>query len=147
MIDVPDIRQTTGYTCGPAAVRAALAVHGWQFSERALEDAMGATPNAGTSPRGILAAMRTIGFAHTAGTMDLADLRHFTRRGVPVVALITGSAGIGHYVTVAGVDRWYVYFHDPAGGTTAGYRRRRFLDVWRDGDWRQWGVAIRQRPK
>jgi predicted double-glycine peptidase len=141
MIDIPDIRQQTGYTCGPAAVRAALSAVGLDFSEADLTAAMKTTA-AGTSPRSMVAAMLTMGFDFTAGTMDLADLRHFTHRGYPVVALVTGLDGAGHYVTVAGMDRRDVHLHDPAHGALS-FRRAAFLDRWCDGDWRQWACAIR----
>jgi predicted double-glycine peptidase len=139
MIDIPDVRQSTGYTCGPAAVRAALSAVGYEFSEADLAAAMGTT-TAGTSPRGMLAALRTMGFDFTAGTMDLSDLAHFTRRGCPVVCLTTLVGG--HYVTVAGLDRRCVHYHDPLAGTLW-FPRRHFLDRWHDGDWQQWACAIR----
>jgi predicted double-glycine peptidase len=145
MLQIPDIRQQTGYTCGPAAVRAALAVHGWHFGESDLAAAMGTT-SAGTSPRGILAGLRATGFRHTAGAADLADLTHWTRRGIPVVALVTGLNGVGHYVTVAGTDRRNVTFQDPTAGPLV-FRRAAFLNRWHDGQWRQWACAIRQRPR
>jgi predicted double-glycine peptidase len=84
-----------------------------------------------------------MGFPCTAGTMDLADIRHFTGRGVPVVALITPETKIGHYVTVRGADRGGVYFHDPTRGSRA-LTRRGFLDRWHAGKWRQWACAIKR---
>ena len=48
--------------------------------------------------------------------MTVADLRHLTGTGRPVVCPIQlGPAG-GHWVVVAGVAYNAVYFHCPAGG-------------------------------
>lgn len=144
---VPDVRQSTTYSCGAAALQAVLCAWGIDSRERTLMDECGTTEAAGTAPEALAAAARARGLAATlAEETDLASLQAAAARGVPAIVAIQAwtdarPAGFawrddwedGHYVIVLGVDGENVYVEDPSLlGTRGVIPRREFLDRWHD---------------
>ena len=139
ILSIPDVRQTADHDCGDAACSAVLRFHG-------LTGRRVATLVDGTDPRTLEAVFWRSGLAVQSGRMDVLDLRHHTRRGRPVVCLVTSDAGGGHWVVVAGVARGSVHYHDPTHGTKR-ERSAKFAERWRDTDrlghvFAGWGVAV-----
>lgn len=142
MLLIPDVRQATGYDCGPACVGAVLALFGRP------PPAVPHTPQDGCDPRTVEHVLRSAGLQVVAGEMDAADLTHHTRHGRPVMTPVQLHGG-GHWVVVAGIVNGYVWFHDPAAGPQS-MRLGQFLTQWRDADrlpavWDSWGVAVWER--
>ena len=161
MLAVPHIRQRTDYSCGPACVASVLQFHGKRATESALIDAMGCTPELGTSPAQIARFLRAQRFSHKQQSrMTLSLLQAYLERGWPVIVAYQAwphkpsqtdlgqSWDHGHYSVVVSVHDGRVCLVDPASK-----RPRRFLDAdkfiasWRDIEasgriYRRWGVAV-----
>src|SRR5512136_265710 len=72
---VPDVRQSTGYTCGAAALQAVLAYWGTSEREDRLAARLNSTPERGTHPLDIVRVAREFGLsAELREGLSLADL-------------------------------------------------------------------------
>lgn len=68
----------------------------------------------GVDPRTMEAFFRRQGLRVQSGEMTIADLRHHTEQGRPVVCLVKDNGG--HWVVVTGVVRRSVCYHCPIEG-------------------------------
>ncbi len=142
LLNLPDIRQREAFDCGSAVVDAICQYHGLiQTGPVKLSNAI-----AGMSPDTLTAVLRGIGYRVLSGPMvgGLADLQHYTRRGLPVLCPITLDAS-GHWVIVRGVERRAVHYHDPDAGPQT-MAAQKWLDGWRDmsesgHDFDRWGIV------
>lgn len=139
ILTLPDIRQKNNWSCGEAVVRTVFQFHG------AAGKLPLASPIDGADPRGLEAALWRAGLSVQSGSMDLDDLRHHTRKGRPIVALVT-SEGVGHYVVVGGLHRGWVYFQDPLRGAVR-QKAEAFELSWKDVDrfgvrYVRWGISV-----
>jgi hypothetical protein len=139
VLTLPDLRQRNDWTCGEVVARIVAGYWGARL-KRPL-----ATPIDGTDPRGLEGSLRLADLNVLSGSMDVADLQYHTRRGRPVICLVTEAGGVGHYVVVGGVRRGVVYMQCPADGwvrePVASFERR-----WRDVDrcgtvYVRWAIA------
>jgi ABC-type bacteriocin/lantibiotic exporter with double-glycine peptidase domain len=141
ILDVPHCEQKEGWSCGRAAAAMVFKYHVVKGRKPQ------ATPIDGTDPRSLEASLWLAGLSVQAGSMDVDDLRYHTRRGRPVIALVTHSSGVGHYVVVTGVVRGGVYYLDPDGGPDVVRERADdFALNWQDRDrlgvtYVGWGLA------
>jgi predicted double-glycine peptidase len=89
---VPDVRQSTNYSCGVAAFQAVLSYWGGEdLREDVLMKMLNTTPQEGTPPENIVRAARDMGYeAEFRENLTLEDLEASVRAGVPVV--IVGQA-------------------------------------------------------
>ncbi len=159
LIELPQTRQATNYTCGVAVVQSLLAHGGILYRQDVLEKELGATPEDGTGPEAIMASLRQHGFeAALEQNMTLERLRHHIDAGRPVVCLLQAWNGDpdfdytdgwedGHYAIAIGYDDCRVYFMDPS--TLANYAyidNDAFLARWHDGNetvqLRQTGIVV-----
>ena len=116
MLMIPDVRQTTDYDCGAAAVDAVAEFHGQR--RRSLSGIKHiANPVQGMAPETVEAVLRSIGLTVLSGVMTVADLRHLTRTGRPVLCPV--ATGGGHWVVVRGVTRCRVHYHCPTHGPSS----------------------------
>ena len=120
-------RQTTEYSCGPAAFQAVMRYWGRDIDEEALIELLQTDPEVGTYPEQIVRGARVLGFdAQVTENLTLDEVAQFASSGNPVIALAQvwrsqkdtpASAAeewdCGHYVVILAVDRDYVYFQDP----------------------------------
>jgi uncharacterized protein len=138
-------RQITEYSCGASAMQAVLSYWGRDIDEEALMKLMGTNDEVGTYPEGMVRGARALGFeAELRENTTLDELEKFTADGRPVIALAQvwrsqkdtpGQAAdewdCGHYITVLGVDKDYVYFQDPYIRMGKGFvPRATFLEHW-----------------
>jgi uncharacterized protein len=144
---VPDVRQSTNYSCGAAALQAVLSYYGIDKRERDLMEMLKTTETNGTSPDNIVRVARELGFqAEPRENTKYEDLVAAYRAGTPVILDIqawTASAPEnrawakdwedGHYVVLLGADDEFIYVEDPSLlGTRGIIPKREFLDRWRD---------------
>jgi len=121
-------RQSTEYTCGPAALQAVLRYWGKDVAEEEIATLAGTTSEVGTFPEDLARSARALGFkAEVREGLTLDEVATFTAAGHPMIALAQvwlsakslGGRSVeeewdsGHYIVVLGVDRDYVYFQDP----------------------------------
>lgn len=139
LLDIPDVRQASDYDCGAACLDAVAQFHGL----RVRGPARLANAVQGMSPDTVEAVLRALGLPVLSGTMAVADLRHLTRTGRPVLCPVARAGG--HWVVVRGVARGKVHFHDPAAGPGA-EREADWLAGWRDvarsgAEFARWGIG------
>jgi predicted double-glycine peptidase len=120
-------RQTTEYSCGPAALQSVLSYWGRDVDEEALIELLHTDPEVGTYPEDIVRGARSLGFdAQVKENLTLDEVAEFASSGSPVIGLAqvwrsqkdshvpaAEEWGCGHYVVILAVDKEYVYFQDP----------------------------------
>ncbi len=147
LMEIPQTRQATGYTCGVAVLQSLLAHNGILYRQDVLEKMVGATPERGTSPDSMIRCLHGHGIgAELVQNIDLPRLRAFIDAGRPVVCFLQAWNGDpafdyadgwedGHYAVAIGYDAERVYFMDPS--TLSNYAHignHEFLQRWHDGD-------------
>lgn len=146
MLNVPNARQPTNYSCGPTALQAVLGYYGTDITVDKLINMTNCTEN-GTQPNSIAQAAQQLGFnAQVKQNMTLTDLQQYINNGTPVIIDAqawrdnnttnqnwTNDTEDGHYMVVIGIDNQNVYFEDPATLGSRGYiPNQEFLDRWHD---------------
>jgi uncharacterized protein len=142
---VPDVRQSTGYSCGAAALQAVLARWGTSEREDRLIARLHSTPQNGTHPDDIVRVAREFGLrAELKEGLGLEDLEAALARGASVIVDLqawrekqdrpwTDTWDDGHYMVLLGMDDRNLYFEDPSLLGSRGYiPRQEFLDRWHD---------------
>lgn len=144
---VPDVRQSTTYSCGAAALQALLSYWGIDTREQDLMQKLGTTPEEGTSPQAIVRVAGELGCeASLKENLGFEEIDESLRRRVPVICAIqawTDSRTAqfswdkawedGHYVIVLGLDSRSVYVEDPSLlGTRGVIPRAEFAARWHD---------------
>jgi predicted double-glycine peptidase len=142
---VPDVRQSTNYSCGAACTQAVLNYYlGLDVGESMVMQELG-TNNNGTSPGSIMRVLEAHGLsADMRQNLTLADLQDAISRKIPVIIVAqawrdntslawTDTWDSGHYMVVIGIDSNNVYFEDPSLlGCRGQIPRQEFLDRWHD---------------
>jgi predicted double-glycine peptidase len=145
LFSVPDVRQSTNYSCGATAFQAVLNYWGGEdLREGVLLDKLNATLQRGTSPDDIVRVARDMGFeAELREDLTLEDLEASINAAVPVIVMAqawrdeeTSWADDwedGHYMVVIGLDEKNIYFEDPSLLGSRGYiPRQEFVERWHD---------------
>jgi predicted double-glycine peptidase len=148
LLPVPIISQATPFTCGPAALMAALIYFGvFDDPESRLDTDLHATPEEGVDPQRLAAEARAFGLEAEVRTgLTFDDLASELARGSLVILALQAwpSRPVadpatewedGHYVVLVGLDDERVYAMDPSVRTGYGYvPRQEFLKRWHDYD-------------
>lgn len=159
LIELPQTRQATSYTCGVAVLQSLLAYNGILYRQDVLERKVEATPEWGTNPQAILNCLQEHGIgAVMVENMTLEQLRAYIDAGCPVICFLQAwnddpafnyAKGWedGHYAIAIGYDPYRVYFMDPSTLANYGYiDNGPFLARWHDGDERhqlyQTGIVV-----
>ena len=165
LLPVPLVSQARPWSCGAAALMAALLYFGvYDDPESTLDAELGVTPEEGTRVDRIVAEARRYGLQADARVgLTFEDLdRGLSRGDVVIVALQAWATKAvtdwrtdwedGHYVVVVGLSRDRVYVMDPSVRTGYAYLARdQFLQRWHDYDldrgkritFEQLGIVIR----
>jgi predicted double-glycine peptidase len=144
---VPDVRQSTDYTCGASALQAVLAYYGVGAREDQLSREMGATPQDGVPPEAIVRVARSHGLtAEMRENMTVDDLAAALLERRPVVVEVQAWADgprtdwvndwdDGHYAVVIAIEGDELVFEDPSVlGSRAVLPRHEFEERWHDID-------------
>lgn len=142
---VPDVRQSTGYTCGAAALQAVLSYWGIEEREDRLAARLHSTPEAGTHPLDLLRVAREFGLtADLREGLELSDLERATAEGLSVIVDLQAwrersdvpwseTWDDGHYMVLLGLDAANLYFEDPSLlGARGVIPRAEFVERWHD---------------
>lgn len=146
LTSVPDVRQSTPYSCGAASLQAVLNYWGRDYREDELRVMLNTTEEGGTDPDAIVNVSRSLGFSAEARTdMTIADLEAAVSAGIPVIVGVqewkdrtsppfwVDLRGEGHYMVIIGIDEKNVYLEDPAIlGMRGEISRDDFMDHWLD---------------
>lgn len=165
LLPVPLISQSSPWTCGSAALMAALVYFGvFDDPQSRLDAELEATPRDGTRVRNIVAVARRFGLQAAARTdLSLDELGRELQSGAVVIVALQAWPGRqvtdwrsdwedGHYVVVVGVTADRVYVMDPSVRTGYAYlQRAQFLERWHDYDqdgdrkeiWNRLGIVLR----
>lgn len=100
-LEIPDVRQETEWTCGPASVKSiADALKGLKLPEKKLADLADADSKTGSSHADLLGALEKIGLRASKHDVLTSDsLRSHLRDGCPII-LDVDMWGGGHWVVV-----------------------------------------------
>lgn len=132
LLNVPDVRQPTNSSSGPASLQAVLAYYGTGTSLDTLINQTNTSEN-GTIPDNIAQAARDQGFsAEVKENMTLQDLQENINQGTPTIIVCqawrgnttgnwTNDTENSHYLVVIGMDDQNIYFEDPALLGSRGY--------------------------
>lgn len=143
---LPDVRQSTSFTCSAAALLAVLTYYGVESREDRLAKALGATPEEGAPPPAIVRVARAHGLtAELREGMSVDDLARETGAGRPVLIAIQAWQDRrrsyradwedGHYVVVIAVERERIVVEDPSLLGSRGLLSRAELEErWHDTD-------------
>lgn len=129
LLDVPDVRQSTDYSCGPCAVLSVAQYFGVDEGKteedmiKELDTEPTSIEDNGTDPARMVNWLTNAGLTVTSGagwTVD--DLRHYWAAGQPVIVPIQDYGTpeeyrenqSGHYVVVIGLGFGYVFVQDPS---------------------------------
>jgi hypothetical protein len=105
--------QTTGYTCGPSALKMAFSHYGINESEGWFTTKAGSNKNTGTSQNGMIAAIKAVNAKY--GTKFSTNTESFTgwnkiqaylAKGAPVIVRCLSWQDVGgsHYVVITGIN-------------------------------------------
>jgi predicted double-glycine peptidase len=147
LLAVPDVFQSTSYSCGAAAVQSVLAYWGKEVHENDLWHALGTSAQLGTAPENMLCVLRSYGLnAQMHEGTTVGEIRAALSRKVPVIldiqawpeAPLHGQSWEkdwedGHYVVAIGTDDANLYVEDPSLLACRGYIPLKELESrWHD---------------
>lgn len=147
LLELPQTRQATNYTCGVAVVQSILGYNGHFFRQDVLEKKMASSPEHGTSPEAMMVCLAEYGIgAELVRNLTLGELHALIDNGRPVICFLqawnddpavdySNEWEDGHYAIAIGYDQGRIYFMDPS--TLANYTyipNGQFLSRWHDGN-------------
>lgn len=164
MLEFPETRQATNFSCGASCVQAILHYYGISIREDKLIKGMG-VDKTGVSPPPIANFLRKFGLqADIITGMSLPQLFDFTAQHIPVIVAFQAwndlEPGVefyknsyedGHYAVVVGFDENNIFFDDPSILAHHGFLSKQdFLDRWHDKDdgttYQQLGIPVYGKP-
>jgi len=143
VLDLPQKRQHTKFTCGPVALSMVLAGFGVTTTEKGLARQMKATPKNGVPPAVIAAVAEKHGLnAEVVTGLTIKQLEKHIKARRPVIVAIQSWAKQpvnyatnwedGHYVVVVGINNQNVQVRDPSTSSLRTLSRESFIRRWHD---------------
>lgn len=142
-LDFPDVRQSTEYSCGAAAVQSVLRYYGIDFREKALMKHL-KTDTEGTVVNNMMDFLHEMGLKTEDGKMSIDELKKNIDKGYPVIIAVQAwgdekdyetSEENGHYIVTIGYEDDKFIFDDPSILSNRGYLTVKDLEKrWHDYD-------------
>lgn len=145
LLKVPDVRQSTTYSCGASCLQGILMYWGIEHREGDLIVLLNTSPDSGTDPEDIVRVAVDKGLkGEIKDNLTLEELELSIKDGIPVIVAIQAWRDEqgepwekvwedGHYVIVTGFDEKNIYFEDPSLLGSKGFiEREEFLSRWHD---------------
>lgn len=158
ILEFPDTRQATGFTCGASSVQSIMYYYGQNIREDNLAEALGSDPDAGTAIADVEQFFKSQGLRVNSGIMTVADLRRNVDMGIPTMLPIQAwpddpkknladSWDDGHWVVVIGYAPGTIIFDDPVLLDNHGYMavdvlNKRWHDKDDNGKLEHFGIAV-----
>jgi uncharacterized protein len=145
LLNFPNIRQSTNYTCGVSVTQAILLYYGIDIREDILSKHLNPDKIKGTSINSIINYLnsKNLKTIHS-NNMSIKDLINSIDNSYPIIICIQAYANEykktinkdGHYVVVIGYDNNNIYFEDPSTpDATIGYLSfKDLISRWHDID-------------
>ncbi len=144
-VPVPNVQQTTNFSCGAAATQSVCCYFGVGPEEQDdYMEKLKVEPNGGTAPDDIVKFCKDHGLNAKAITnMTIDDLIGHVGKGKPVICAMQAygtkkdykNRNSGHYVIAIGYDKKNIYFEDPMStGRRAFLSIDEFTERWYDYD-------------
>lgn len=142
---VPDVRQSTDYSCGAAALQSVLLYWGHEYMETDLMKMLRTTADSGTQPSDIVRVAQELKLnVELRQNMTYQDLERIIDKNIPVIICAQAWRegenlekkwsdiwNAGHYMVIIGYDQNNIYLEDPWLLTQIAYiPRAEFLDRW-----------------
>ncbi|MBI4368742.1 MAG: FAD-dependent oxidoreductase, partial [Elusimicrobia bacterium] len=159
LLDIPFVRQATGYSCGAAALLAALYYWGdYSGKESDLYGLLQTNEENGTDVDKIVTGARSFGLqARAEENLAIEDLRLGLARGETMILMLQAWPDEGepakpwremwengHFVVLAGMDEHFAYVMDPTMTQSYAYMPLWELeDRWHDEEKREGNNAVR----
>jgi hypothetical protein len=152
ILEFPDSRQSTNFSCGAACVQAVLKYYGIEIREDILIEGMGVLPTnvepSGVRPDIILKFFEKKGLKHSTGTMTIKEITDFIDKDIPIITPIQAWNELyekkdvdysgwkdGHYVIAIGYTKDELIFDDPSLMNNRGFLSfDEFKNRWHDQD-------------
>lgn len=128
MLDFPQTKQASGFTCGPASLESVFSYYGLDINECRLVDELNTTFENGTEYDDIAKLAKEVGLKADVRRMQISDLLNYLNNKIPVIvwaqAWATGKGEkkdldysnyykSGHYMVAIGYNNQGLYFQDP----------------------------------
>ena len=138
---MPDVRQSTNYTCGPTVMLSILTSYNIESREDTLSKLMNTTEN-GTEFSGFIKIAEKYNVKYEHKTFTISDIKSFIDNNYPSIILIQAYANNkkinyitsfenGHYVIPIDYDKDKIYFEDPSVINRISYLTyKEFEDRW-----------------
>lgn len=133
------LKQTTNYTCGPAALRYVFAKSDLKLSEETIAKESGANPKNGIDPKDMARYAKRNGFhaetiTHPDPEKYLSMLDFLVKTGMSVIVdyLAGNTEDDGHYVVFLGLSKGKIKIWNPSGGNEQLLDKEYFVKHWRD---------------
>ena len=152
VLNLPDVRQATGYTCGASSLQAVLFYYGYEYPEGVLAAYASSNEWSGTSPDCFEQAIEKVNAECSSNFTvqvkqgsTISDIEALIDQETPVIVDIqawkdsddttawTDTWENGHYVVVIGYDSDNLYLEDPLLINSIGViPQDEFVDRWHD---------------
>jgi uncharacterized protein len=151
-LNVPFIKQSTDYTCGPTALQMVLQYFGKFVEDKTICAMASTTDKNGTPRKGLIRTLQILGLeTHFHSNSSIAELKFFLDQGAPV---IVGYRDLqqdeSHFGVVVGYEDEYLLLHDPSEETPfTPIFVQDFLDRWYGRHTKQhtrWMLAALNKP-
>jgi predicted double-glycine peptidase len=161
ILNFPDTRQATEWTCGDAVAQTCLQYYGIDEHEMDLAAFLGSTEKEGTSINKIIKYLNMNGLqTDCKEMMTVNDLIYYINKDVPVIMMIQAWGGEkdytkvwehGHYTVAIGYTKDKILFSEPSLYNTGYIGYRELMTRWHDADtdgkrYVRFGCAVYGKP-
>jgi predicted double-glycine peptidase len=152
MLELPERRQGTEYSCGPAEVGSVFGYYGVDVRESELKEALDTNPETGTQEDAIVNLAKKLGFESFMKRMTVKEVIDYINKEIPVILLIQAWADkpvdykttreFPHFITAIGYSNNGMYFKDPSLLVNGFLRFDELEDRWRGSKNDHLGIVI-----
>lgn len=142
VLEFPQVRQSTTYSCGAAVVQSILAYYGKDFREKELMEKLHTTEQNGTDPSKIISYLKQNGLKVKFAKMTIENIQKYINQKIPVIVLIQAWADKekeydknldnGHYAVCIGYTKDKLLFEDPSIYERGYLKFDDFIKRWKD---------------